>query len=105
MYWNSRRIFKHLNDWAIYMCMNNQEIRGYIPLSLWDEKVMEIYALETVNAEIGISLLQTAIGEAKQTNHREILVMTDNHSLSYLCCKKIHFVETGFYQSFRKEPL
>jgi len=104
MYWNSQRIFERFSDWSIFMSMNNQDISGYVLVSLWDEKVAEIYALESTDAESGSRLLKVAIHEAKQTNHQQVMAMVDKHSLSHLCCIKLKFMETGFYQSYRRNP-
>lgn len=104
MYWNSQRIFEHFDDWCVFVSINNQEISGYILVSLWNEKVAEIYVVESPDVESGSHLFKVAINEAKQTNHQQVLVMVDKNSLSHICCRELKFNETGFYQSFRREP-
>jgi len=104
MYWNSQRIFEHLDNWSILMSASDQGISGYVLMSLWDEKVAEIYVLESSDIESGSHLLKMAINEAEQTKHQQVLAMVDKNSLSHICCRELKFNEVGFYQSFRREP-
>jgi len=100
MYWTSERIRRDLSRWAIHAMKHNNQIDGYVLISMWDPINAEIYCLDASASAQCELLIKSAVRHAFDNGKKEVIYMADENTISYEAALSIGFAITGFYKGY-----
>lgn len=81
MYWNSDRIYSDIDNWIIYVMINNDETLGSVYYMVDDDGWFEIFGIDmrdnVFDAEVFSELLKQALNTAKELNGKYMTFFCD----------------------------
>ena len=105
MYWNSDRIFADIDNWTIFVKLENGEPIGNIYYMNDDDCWFEIFGLEIkddlFNPELFCDLLNKALNEAKKHHGKYMTFFCDKEYQKTV--EKSGFTCVGEYVCFKKK--
>ncbi len=101
MYWNTERVFAHLDDWLLYAYIKGQETLAVLMTRCVDNSA-EVFAYTSVNDDVDMhrSCILTCLSDLKQRNIQELTYFTSKNNVDIL--KSIGFIHFANYILFNK---
>ncbi len=90
-YWNSARIKNNINNWNIYVCVENQKALAAI-YSIENKYMHEIFGIDFLNKadlEVSVSLINSLIIDVEKSNKKHLTYFCEDFELNRL-------IESGF---------
>lgn len=105
MYWNTARIFEHLNEWNIFMLYENNEAAGAIYYYIYENSMMEIFGVDfkdnIFNDNTFKILLIKALNDGKNRDIKSLTYFTNDKE--HIISKKLGFKFICKYILYTKE--